>query len=575
MAEDLSHATLLGSYRLLRPLGQSGFGAVYEAEHVQLHTRHAIKLLHAGADAGVDEVRLQREARALVSLQSPHVVRVTDLLNSPEHGWFVVMELVPGGTLEDLGRLPLGRAVSIAIQLCDALAEAHAAGIVHRDLKPANVLMQDVLGAPFARLTDFGIAHLSGEFAEDLTQYTGDRAIGSPMYMSPEQCMAQPLDGRSDLYSLGVWLYEQATGRHPIEMEADQVLSPSAMMVAQCTQPVPLVGDRATVPPALASLIDSLLAKKPADRPASAEVTRVALHRLLGQFDADSLADTGDAPAARVEPNKWAAPVLVGVIALVMSLGVWVSTIGPMFEEDIVPTAPRIAVPAGIQVAGLQWQSLAGGTFEMGSTQGHASGRPPHPVTLAPFALTHSEVTSAQYDACVVAGQCDPTRAGGACNARQPERAEHPVNCVDWYQAAAFCKWAGGRLPTEAEWEFAATAAGTRRFPWGDQAPDCTRAVMQDEAPGCGTGTTAPVCSRPAGLSADGLCDLSGNVWEWTADWFAHDAYATNTSPTTGMERVDRGGGFRIAEARFLQARYRHKITPDARAADLGFRCAR
>ncbi len=578
MTDDLTGTLLLGSYKLVRRLGEGSFGAVYEARHVHLETRYAIKVLHADGQREVDRVRLQREAKALVSLQSQYVVRVHDLLESPDHGWFVVMEFVEGGTLEDAGRLPLSQALRIASQLCEALAEAHAAGIVHRDLKPANVLLERGADGPIARLTDFGIARLTDQFAEGLTQHTGDRAIGSPAYMSPEQCTASPVDGRSDLYSLGAWLYEQVGGRHPIVAKPGQPMTPTAMMLGHCSQPVVPLTELVRVDPGVASLIGSLLAKEPDDRPATAQEVRRRLDALRSELGTVSVEATR--VAAPLEKTRRRRPVLALAASLIVAgigLAVWMNKSTP---EPQAPSKEAAPAPKPAGAGGLDWVSLQGGSFEMGSKRGHANERPPHTVTLGAFELSRTEVTVSQYDACVAAGECDPANAKGACNARQADRARHPINCVDWYQAAAFCRWASGRLPTEAEWEFAATAAGTRRFPWGDEAPDCARAVMNQDGPGCGSGITDQVCSRYPGHSADGLCDLAGNVWEWTADWFADNAYARGdsdapTGPEMGSQRVDRGGGFRIAEAKFLRARYRNRITPDARAADLGFRCAR
>ncbi len=155
----------------------------------------------------------------------------------------------------------------------------------------------------------------------------------------------------------------------------------------------------------------------------------------------------------------------------------------------------------------------------------------------APYALSRTEVTVDQFRRCVKAGACDDKEAGGIewqeqpwkrdalCNWNHADRGDHPINCIDWTDADAVCRWAGGRTPTKEEWLEEAKGGEDRLFPWGDAMADCSTAVMNDwkthpsggRRTGCGTQTTAPVCSRPKGNSRSGLCDLAGNLWEWTA----------------------------------------------------------
>ena len=140
--------------------------------------------------------------------------------------------------------------------------------------------------------------------------------------------------------------------------------------------------------------------------------------------------------------------------------------------------------------------------------------KPRHTVTVNSFEMAKTLVTVEQYKVCVDAKACTVPSAGPDCNWGVPGRGKHPVNCVDWQQAQTFSAWEGGRLPTEAEWEYAARSGGRdQKYPWGDSPPTCEKAVFK----GCGTGT-APVCSKPAGNTAQGLCDAAGNVWEWMED---------------------------------------------------------
>jgi sulfatase modifying factor 1 len=179
----------------------------------------------------------------------------------------------------------------------------------------------------------------------------------------------------------------------------------------------------------------------------------------------------------------------------------------------------------------------------MGSENGEDNERPVHRVTVPTFEITKTEVTVLQYQVCVDASICtepiEPT-LDQYCNLGKPDREDHPVNCVDWEQAGVFCRWSGGRLPTEAQWEYAARGGGDDiEFPWGNQPATCHYAVMKDQTvggDGCGQDRTWPVCSKTAGNTAQGLCDMSGNVLEWVRDQY-HDSY--QGAPTDGSSWED------------------------------------
>lgn len=184
-------------------------------------------------------------------------------------------------------------------------------------------------------------------------------------------------------------------------------------------------------------------------------------------------------------------------------------------------------------------------------------------VDLGKFQISRTEVTVGQYRKCVDAGVCtapDDKSVDNTCNWDHAERDDHPVNCVDWYQATAFAAWVGGRLPTKAEWTFAATSGGEPwKYAWGNKRASCDRAIMDDGGPGCGEGRTWPVCSKPAGNSTQGVCDLAGNVWEWTQE--VEDA----------DYRLGRGGGW-IGDPSFLRVIYRYRGRPSSRPSQLGIR---
>jgi formylglycine-generating enzyme required for sulfatase activity len=246
--------------------------------------------------------------------------------------------------------------------------------------------------------------------------------------------------------------------------------------------------------------------------------------------------------------------------------------------------------------AHLNWIAITGGDFTMGSQGGKAWEKPEHRVRLSSFHMTRSEITVAQYRACVVAGACSATierdRYGTACHWGSRDRHLMPINCVSWKQAHTFCRWAGGALPTEAQWEYAArNGSRSAPYPWGHHRPDCERAVMKTSAgaTGCnGTGysrKTWPVCSKPTGNNRFGVCDLAGNVFEWTADRFDGLYYKKSpfkdppgpnlpaTSPAKTFYVV-RGGSY-VDNAANIQSFRRFRDPATNRKANVGIRCVR
>jgi len=211
--------------------------------------------------------------------------------------------------------------------------------------------------------------------------------------------------------------------------------------------------------------------------------------------------------------------------------------------------------------AGIEWVTIPGGSFMMGAKD-CSRAQPVHRVKVKTFEIAKTEVTVQQYKACVDAGACTAPGMGAFCNSGKAGRENHPVNCVTWDQAKVFAQWVGGRLPTEAEWEYAARSAGKNwKYPWGNEDASCERANIPAFPLGC-VGGTAPVCSKPAGNTEQGLCDMAGNVWEWVQDVF-HETYkgapadGSAWESPTGPFRANRGGsccddvtGFERAEAR-------------------------
>ena len=251
-------------------------------------------------------------------------------------------------------------------------------------------------------------------------------------------------------------------------------------------------------------------------------------------------------------------------------------------QQVVVVHNKRSEAIISIETVGVEWVRIPGGSFNMGSNDGDSydNEKPVHRVTVRTFEMTKTQVTVEQYKACVDAGACTAPDTGTYCNWGKSDRGKHPINCVDWDQAQAYARWAGGRLPTEAEWEYAARSGGRDwKYPWGNENATCDRAVISEGGDGCGRDSTWPVCSKPKGNTTHGLCDMAGNVLEWVQDWY-HDSY--NGAPTdgsawekpTGSARVGRGGSWRYG-ARNVRAADRNGALPGDRGGGVGFRLAR
>lgn len=239
---------------------------------------------------------------------------------------------------------------------------------------------------------------------------------------------------------------------------------------------------------------------------------------------------------------------------------------------DCVKTGDMVQIPAGSFWMGCDTEVDA----DCGSDE-----TPYHEVTLPVYYIDATEITVAAYGECVAAGACTvPSIDSSNCNSNMTGKETHPVNCVDWFQARKYCAWAGKRLPTEAEWEKAARGTDGRKYPWGNEIATCDYAVMSEVGSSCVTNSTRFVCSKsPAGDSPYGLCDVSGNVWEWVSDWYGSAYYSSSpgtdpVGPASGSSRVMRGGSYYYAEG-VLRVSNRDYYDPSASGTNLGFRCAR
>jgi len=208
---------------------------------------------------------------------------------------------------------------------------------------------------------------------------------------------------------------------------------------------------------------------------------------------------------------------------------------------------------------------IPAGIFVMGAAAAYSSPeeRPQHEVAIARYYLDRTEVTTGAYKKCVAGGKCKPTHPTTFCNEPHTDRDNHPINCVDFYQAEAYCKAVDRRLPSEREWEYAARGGAEQRtFSWGEEPPSSANACYQH-------GESCPAAAFAAG--AFGLFDMSGNVWEWTSSWFGE--YPSELK--TGSHKVYRGGSWSRRFPKWLRNAVRNRYLPTELSAGVGFRCAR
>jgi len=359
---DLIGQVIADRYHIIKKLGEGGMGAVYLGEHVKMGRKSAIKVMNPGMAADPDAIsRFNREASNASRISHPNVCQIYDFGETPDGVIYLAMEFIEGSALTDLiekeGALPPARAAKILKQSADALASAHDLGIVHRDLKPDNIMIvQGRDGSDIVKVVDFGIAKaVAGDEAGQKVTKTG-LVVGTPEYMSPEQLSGDKLDGRSDIYSLGLVFYRTLTGVLPFQADSAQ----ETMIKRLTDEPMQLAEARPDIvfPPALQAVLDKALARMPSERYANAT-----------QFGNDAeAAVAGLEPAVAAAPIAAAATQLMDAEAALKAIPTKQKAPPPTAVAPAAPPAkrfPMVPVLGGVGgvavLAVIGWLALGGG----------------------------------------------------------------------------------------------------------------------------------------------------------------------------------------------------------------------
>lgn len=606
--DQLKGRVIDGRYRIDSLIGLGGMGSVYRATRVLIGDEVAIKILHTErvTDPQAAE-RFRREAQAAARLKHPNAVSIYDFGISSDGLQYLVMELVEGDSLRQLikqhGVVEPAIAAEITAQTCAALDEAHRQQIVHRDVKPDNIIVNPSPHGLRVKVLDFGIAKLRDDAASHLTQ-TGS-VMGTPHYMSPEQCLGEELDARADIYSMGIVLYEMLCGRVPFNSPVS-----TAVVVQHVNQPPPPLRSFNTgISPQLEATVFHALQKQREARPPSAgafarecssAVTRAADQQSATMGATSTGVQSAGGPegaaAFAFTPPKELAPTIhlatvSGQVAGARATSGTGTVALPVMNRAKIKTAIAATIAVALLTIGglVYWNAsqkddskkdsaathyestvpmvyVPGGKFLMGSTNlivGDEDSKPAHYVTVKPFHLDVFEVTCEEYKKCVDAKKC--SQPMNWLNGNYPSgTARHPVTGVSWPDANAYAQWVGKRLPTEEEWEFAARGPQGLLYPWG-----------ASWKVGCANAAQAANGMNDVGTykceSPFGAFDLIGNAWEWTSSPWMPYPNGRLSKPGQGDEKVIRGGSWESPQD--VTSSFRTGLGEPG--TQTGFRCAR
>lgn len=633
---------IIGNYEVVSTFGEGGMGELYLGRHMRLAREVVIKTIRT-EDFSPRQIehlrdRLEREAFVQSQLDHQNIVRVYDFVALGDTTC-IVMEYVPGRDLRKMmaretGPVAAPRALKLFKQVLAAIDYAHHfiyldksgarhQGIIHRDLKPANIL---VTPDDLVKVTDFGIVKVRG--VKGGTQMGFNP--GTPEYMSPEQARGRELDQRSDIYSLGVVLYEMLTGHVPFEGDGSGT-SDYEIRRGHIEMPVPsLATYYPGISPELEKVVLKSLEKNPEDRYQTAQqfcetiedfedtgTGRVigARQTIVQEGRGTNRQQLSDAPTVGIGDTIITDPPSRPSGGL-SSYGVAANAVNnfannaaynaagqafanyprphvvsrPQEEKSKLPLIVGIATVLLIFAGVAYWLtrsvnrpspatlppsvpqgmvSIAGGEFMMGRDDASEYEKPEHKVTVAPFLIDKHEVTNEQYAEFVrLTNRTAPQHWE---EGKYPDgEANFPVTNVSWFDARDYCQWRNKRLPTEQEWEFAARGGQEKLlYPYGNEwKPQYSSASPSLQQ----LGKLSTVGSYPDGASPFKVFDMAGNVAEWTATEYR--PYPGSTAKPDNGNMIIRGGSFQNLPSQ--QTTTDRRFNLPARTFDyIGFRCAR
>jgi len=608
---------LIDRYRIVKLLGQGGFGAVYRAWDLRLEGPVAVKVNFDTSREAI--LQFEREAKILFKLKHTNLPRVSDHFSILGQGQYLVMDYIEGNDLQEMllqegGPLPEERVLEWISQVCDALEYLHSQNpsIIHRDIKPANI---KITPDGKAMLVDFGIAKIHDA---TLATAVGARAV-TPGFSPLEQYGVGSTNPQSDVYALGATCYALLTGKTP----------PESIQRVGNDPLVPPLHLNENLSPNTADILLKAMQLDTTQRLKSATEFKTGLSSSQGILQSQILPTVPIAAPSKVGRLP---SVLIGVTALIVLVGLILtgymynrlnrlaSVVGTptVIEKTIILEARKTEEPPIVPTTinpdpspepiyasgdtsishqdGATLIYIPAGEFLMGSKDVDAGisfdQTPVHKVMLSAYWIDQLEVSNALYLDCVEASVCRAPVSSASSTRKyyfgNPDYANYPVVWITWEDASIYCKWAGRRLPSEAEWERAARGDnGMRSFPWGsipatgEVANFCDTNCNYDwknTTVDDGFGDTSPVEYFNSGVSVYGLLNLAGNVWEWVFDFYDKDYYRISQlenpfGPTSGSERVLRGGSFENS-ALDIRSTNRFYFSQDAATSSFGFRCA-
>ncbi len=599
----LAAGSFLRDYKIEKLLGKGGMGTVYLAKDSFLDRYVAIKELSPllTADAGLVE-RFRNEARMQAKLNHAGIVSLHSFFEQNGR-YYMVMEYASGRTLKDIirqtGPIPEARALKILKQAVSALEYAHEMGIVHRDIKPSNIILDD---NDRVKILDFGIARIMGE--RGLTQ-TGQQ-LGTVAYMSPEQVQAEKdIDGKTDIYSLGVTFFEMLSGRMPYDLNTE-----SDFMVMNKIVHDTLPDPRNYYPHISDETIRLLEKMTQKDRHKRADIAElgsffnggVHISTPMMQEAANASNDVGknkgeisniDSTEPPAKKNNKEVKIFIAILVTVIMIILFFFLIpnkqhqrysynNYIDEVEEIDEMPEEAV----DYSPIDLIFVEGGTFWMGSNDGWADERPMHEVTVSSFLIGRYEIR--QKDWLGIFDSNPSTFKGDNL----------PVESVSWYDAVAFCNllsaregltpcyggsgvntycnWDadGYRLPTEAEWEYAALGGKKARGYQYAGSNTIGSVAWYDDNSDEKTHAVGQIYSNELGIS-----DMSGNVSEWCWDWHDESYYSSSPAkdprgPAKGETRIMRGGSW-YNDSDICRTTYRGVGKADGLFTNVGFRIVR